>query len=76
MSILLAVAGFIIAVLFAAAGYRATNVARYQEMQEKIAYQGRVQALYDSVRRADMLSAASFLKRAVVAKSSPFKSHS
>jgi hypothetical protein len=75
MSILLAFAGLVIAVLFAAAGYRATNVVRFQEMRDRIPYHGRIQAFYDSVRQADVLSAASFLKRAVVAKSAPYKSH-
>ena len=75
MSILLALAGLAIAVLFAAAGYRATNVVRFQEMRDRIPYNGRIQAFYDSVRQADVLSAASFPNRAVVAKSAPYKSH-
>lgn len=75
MSILLAFPGVLIAVLFAAAGYRATNEVRFQDMREKITYNGRIQAFYDSVRQANLSSASKFLARAVVAKSAPFKSH-
>lgn len=75
MSILLAFAGLVIAVLFAAAGYRATNVVRFKDMRDKITYNGRIQAFYDNVRQANLSSATRFLKRAVIAKSASATSH-
>lgn len=75
MSVLLAIGGLIIAFLFAAAGYRATNDVRFQEMRDRVTHHGRVQALYDSVRGTKMFPVTSFLKNAVVAKSGPRTSH-
>ena len=69
MSILISFGGCVVAALFALAGYRLANEARYREMKNNITYHGRVQAFYDEVCRSSVKSVASLLKRAVVAQS-------
>lgn len=74
MSILFALCGAAVAVLFSTAGYRVSNQSRYREMKKTITYQGRVQALYEDIYRLNAMSVASFLKRAVIARSKPYQS--
>ncbi len=74
MSILLAVCGAVVAILFGVAGYRVSNESRYREMTRRITYQERVQALYEGVYRANAMSIAFALKRAVIAQSKPAQS--
>lgn len=69
MSVLLVVSGLAFGLLFAAAGFRTVNGMRYRRARNAITYQGRVQALYDNLRGSVALSAASFVKHAIVAKS-------
>ena len=73
MSILFAIGGSVVATLFGLAGYRVSNQSRYREMKKTITYQGRVQALYADVCQSHALSVASFLKRAVMARSKPYQ---
>ena len=69
MTVLICFAGFFVACLFAAAGYRAMNRVRYGELKRKFIYHGRVQALYDGASNSGLLSPLSILRRAAIAKS-------
>jgi hypothetical protein len=70
MTAIICFAGFSVAFLFAAAGYRAMNRVRYGELKRKFIYHGRVQALYDGAANSGLLSPLSILRRAAIANSS------
>ncbi|MEQ9038410.1 MAG: hypothetical protein RIE24_08665 [Silicimonas sp.] len=74
MSILLAIGGLCVAALFAAAGYRANNNSRLRVMRDKIVYKGRVQAIYDGLRKSGSTTVTLMVQQAVAAKSMPCKS--
>lgn len=71
MSILFAICGLVVAVLFGLAGYRVSNEARCRDMLKAFTYQGRIQAFYENVYRSNALSVTTFLKRAAIAHSRP-----
>lgn len=71
MSALYVVFGFIAVCLFSTAGYRASNNARHRKEIDAITYHGRIHALYAVARRSAVLSVATIVRRAAIAKSVP-----
>lgn len=69
MTLFLALMGCLGAVLFSLAGYRTIINMRQREQRGRISYQGRVEAIYEAPRGNLVMSAATMLKRAIVAKS-------